>query len=200
MTQELPLAHSYNLARLGKAGDEVRFVANEQQHADIAQWAGLRSLEKLDVRVEIQKPAANRYSLAFHLIADLTQNCVVTLEPVVSHVDHSFSRELVFVGRMDRGRRGPAAEPSHTSSHASGQTPKKAPELVLDAAEEEGLEEISSLHFDLAAPVLEEFALSLEPYPRSPGVEFGAKFSPESQGSEPPESPFTVLKDLKTGA
>jgi hypothetical protein len=66
-------------------------------------------------------------------------------------------------------------------------------DVVLDTAEEEGPEEIQSLHVDLAAPMLEEFALSLEPYPRRPGVEF----TPETGASDLPESPFAVLKGLK---
>jgi len=58
---------------------------------------------------------------------------------------------------------------------------------------EDGPEEISSLHLDLAVPVLEEFALSLDPYPRRPGVEF----TPKTEDSGPPDSPFAVLKTLK---
>jgi hypothetical protein len=67
---------------------------------------------------------------------------------------------------------------------------------VLDTDQEEGPEEIDSLHLDLAPPALEEFVLSLDPYPRRPGVEF----APESPVSEPPESPFAVLKGLKQGS
>ena len=37
MTQ--PLAHSYNLARLGNAGDKVRFAAEAEALAQIARWA-----------------------------------------------------------------------------------------------------------------------------------------------------------------
>jgi hypothetical protein len=55
-------------------------------------------------------------------------------------------------------------------------------------------EEIDSLHYDLTAPLIEEFILALDPYPRAPGVEFQA---PEGEGA--PESPFAVLKGLKSG-
>jgi len=67
--------------------------------------------------------------------------------------------------------------------------------VVLDSLEDEGPEEIESLHYDLAGPLLEEFVLALEPYPRRPGVAFEAP----GDGSEPPESPFAVLKGLKSG-
>jgi uncharacterized metal-binding protein YceD (DUF177 family) len=174
MTDGLPLTHSYNLARLGHAGDEVRFAADAGQLAAIARWAGLLSLESLKVRVGIKKLSASRFGLDFHLDADVTQACVVTLESVPSHMARHFQRELHFTG-------------------PSRHKPEAEPELVLDGLEEEGPEEISSLHYDLAQPVLEEFVLSLEPYPRRPGVEFSAPSGP----SDPSESPFAVLKALK---
>jgi uncharacterized metal-binding protein YceD (DUF177 family) len=180
MTEGLPFSHSYNLARLGNAGDAVRFSADADQRASIARWAGILSLETFETEVEIRKLAPNRFGLAFHLQADVTQGCVVTLEPVASHLNKRFSRELVFVGAS-----------RHREAPDSG-----GPDLVLDSDQEEGPEEIDSLHLDLATPVLEEFALALDPYPRRPGVEF----APESPDSDRPESPFAVLKGLKQGS
>jgi len=177
MTQGLPLSHSYNLARLGNAGDEVLFSADEAERAALAKWAGILSVEKLAVRVQIKKLEPNRFGLVFFLDADVTQSCVVSLEQVAAHIDHSFSRELVFVGPTRRDQAKPESE------------------TVLDfkLEGEEGPEEITSLHLDLAVPALEEFVLSLDPYPRRPGVEF----SPKKGESDPPESPFAVLKGLK---
>jgi hypothetical protein len=92
-------------------------------------------------------------------------------------MDHKFTRELHFAGT---GRHKPAE-------------PESGPDLVLESDAEDGPEEIESLHYDLAAPVLEEYTLSLEPYPRCPGVEFAAKDEP----GEARQSPFAVLKTLK---
>lgn len=176
MTIGLPLTHSYNLARLGNAGDVVVFAASTAERAAIAQWSGIVSLESFDARVEINKLAPNRFGLSFLLTADLTQACVVTLDAVKSRMERRFARELQFHG-----------SPRHKPDAAEQGT-----ELVLDS-EEEGPEQIESLHYDLAGPMLEEFVLSLEPYPRCPGVEF----SPQSGTGEQPESPFAVLKTLK---
>jgi hypothetical protein len=176
MTEGLPLSRDYNLARLGNAGDDIRFAADENQRGAIARWSGVVSVEKLEVRVEIRKISASRFGLTFHLTADVTQSCVVTLEPVRSHMARSFDRELHFAG-------GPIR---HKAAESES-------ELVLDADPDEGPEEIQSLHYDLAVPVLEEYALSLEPYPRCPGVEFAA----ETPAEDRPESPFAVLKGLK---
>ena len=176
MTDGLPLSHPYNLARLGNAGDVVTFSADDAQRQAIARWVDVLSLERLDVQVTIRKLGPVRFGLDFQLGADVTQACVVTLEPVPARLDHRFHRELHFAGTA---RHKPADE--------------SAADVVLDSLEEEGPEEISSLHYDLAAPVLEEFVLSLEPYPRRPGVEF----APPSDGFQAPESPFAVLKSLK---
>ena len=174
--QSLPLAQSYNLARLGNAGDQVVLAADQAQRAAIAQWCGIVSLEAFEARVAIQKLAPNRFGLSFHLTADVTQSCVVTLEPVKSSLDRSFTRELHFIGPI---RHKQASDDS-------------APVLVLDG-EEEGPEEIENLNYDLAGPLLEEFVLSLEPYPRRPGVEF----TPKTDTPDRTENPFAVLKWLK---
>jgi len=182
MTEPLPLTHSYNLARLGNAGDEVRFEADEAQRAAIAAWSGVLSLESLSVHVKLAKLGAVQFGLDFHVTAELNQVCVVTLEPVPARIDHNFHRELHFVG--------------HSRRKAS---PESVAEVVLDAAAlegpEEAPEEIESLHYDLAAPALEEYVLSLEPYPRCPGV----AFTPPDTGEDAPENPFAVLKGLKSG-
>jgi uncharacterized metal-binding protein YceD (DUF177 family) len=177
MTEGLPLIHSYNLARLGNAGDGVTITADQAQRAAIAKWSGVLSLEKFEAKVEIKKLGPSRYGLDFALDAAVTQACVVTLEPVPALIDRRFSRELQFTGPV---RHKPAAGDS-------------VPDLVVDSAEEEGPEEIESLHYDLAGPVLEEYVLSLEPYPRRPGVQF----APQTEPSDRPESPFAVLKSLK---
>ncbi|HVW72530.1 MAG TPA: DUF177 domain-containing protein [Rhizomicrobium sp.] len=172
----LPLTHSYNLARLGNAGDAVTITADADQRAAIARWAGIVALGSLEAKIAISKLGASRFALAYRLTADVVQACVVTLEPVESRMNHSFTRELHFIGPV---RHKPVEDDS-------------GPELILDS-EEEGPEEIESLHYDLAGPLLEEFVLSLEPYPRRPGVEF----STQTGEQEKPESPFAVLKGLK---
>ena len=54
-------------------------------------------------------------------------------------------------------------------------------------------ETIVSLDYDLAAPLLEEFALAIDPYPRKAGAAFAVPAEPD----DAPESPFAVLKTLK---
>ena len=97
-TQSLPLTHSYNLARLGNAGDKVAIAVNEAERAAIARWASIVSLQSFEAQIEIAKLAPNRFGLSFLLTADVTQACVVTLEPVKSRLERRFERELQFHG------------------------------------------------------------------------------------------------------
>ena len=77
----------------------------------------------------------------------------------------------------------------------TGRWAAPAAEVDLDLPDEEEPEEIESLHYDLAGPLLEEFLLALDPYPRRPGAEF----TPQTEPSDGSLSPFAALKALKPG-
>ena len=67
-------------------------------------------------------------------------------------------------------------------------------EVDIGAGEDEDSPEvISGSLLDLAAPVLEELSLLLDPYPRAPGV----TFDPPKDESKPADNPFAVLAKLK---
>lgn len=171
MNRDLPFSHSYNLNRLGQAGDEVRFTAGEAERAALARFAGVVRVESFAAVVELKKISPNRFRLDFSLDAGIVQSCVVTLVELASRIQLRFERELHFVPGM-----------------------RRVPDLAADVTLEDDLpEEIDSLHYDLAVPLIEEFVLAIDPYPRAPGVEFQAK---EGEGAA--ESPFAVLKGLKS--
>jgi uncharacterized metal-binding protein YceD (DUF177 family) len=173
-----PLTLTYNLARLGNAGDTVRLDADEAQCAAIAVLAEALSLSRFAVQVALKKASPSRFLLDYRVEAEIAQPCVVTLEPVMSQVERVFTRELHFAGPSHRAPKAPELD-------------LPAQDISMDEAEEP--EEIESVHYDLAGPALEEFLLALDPYPRCPGVEF----DPEAHADAPPESPFAVLKSLK---
>jgi uncharacterized metal-binding protein YceD (DUF177 family) len=125
--------------------------------------------------VVLKKLSPDRFRLDFTLAADIVQACVVTLAEVPAHIGREFTRELHFNPGLRRTQDVPEPE-----------------DIPL---EDDQPEEIGSLHYDLAAPLIEEFLLAIDPYPRAPGVEF----EPPADGVPAPESPFAVLKGLKSG-
>ncbi|HEY0107769.1 MAG TPA: hypothetical protein VGB91_16930 [Rhizomicrobium sp.] len=174
MTDEPPFRHPYDLGDLGRAGAEIRVDAAGDDLARIARWADVRAVNGFGATVSLRKHSADRFSLDAELVADIVQDCVVTLEPVASRIVKPVHRELHLTQRI-RTRPGESIP------------------LNPGAGDDEVPEEIDNLTYDLAAPLLEEFVLAIDPYPRAPGVEFATAADPEVR----PESPFSVLKSLK---
>lgn len=174
MTMPVPLERVYDLSDLSAAGAEIAIEAKPDQRAKLAAWLEVESVEKFKAIVTLTKLAMNRYRYDAVLKCDLTQASVVTLEPLQKRIEERFSREL------------------HVA-YRSRQAPDPDKELTLSAAEDEAPEEIESPHYDLAAPLLEELSLALDPYPRAPEESFSLPELPDAK----PESPFAVLKRLK---
>ena len=174
MSDRLPLSHLYNLNRLGQAGDEVSFSAADEDRAALARFAGVSRVDLFAARIVLRKPAANRFQLEFTLEADIVQDCVVSLAEVPSHIERRFIRVLNFDPGLKRAKDRPDED---------------------FLQEDDRPEDIDSLHYDLAAPLIEEFVLAIDPYPRAPGVAFEGPKATQA----PPESPFAVLKGLKSG-
>jgi uncharacterized metal-binding protein YceD (DUF177 family) len=176
MTQDkAPLERFTDLDRLGQAGADVAITVKGEGLTQLAAWAKVESIEAFRADVALKRLSQSRFKLDYVLAAEITQTCVVTLEPVHSHIDRSFSREL------------------HVTSH--GPAPKGG-SLTLEGGEDEVPEDIESPHFDLAGPLLEEFVLAIDPYPRAQGAAFEAP----TGADEGRENPFAVLKSLKKGS
>jgi len=169
-----PLERVYDLNRLPEAGYEAEIAASSEDRAKLAAWAEVVSVEEFAGQVSLRRLSATRFSYAARLAAQITQSCTVTLEPVASRIVLDFARVLHLVSRI-KG-----------TLDISG-------ELSPAAAEDLVPEEIDDPRFDLAAPLLEEFLLAIDPYPRLPGVEFEAP----SEAQEQQNGPFAVLKGLK---
>ena len=170
---DAPLSRIYNLGRLGHTGDEVVLDADDAERAALAKAVAVLEVPKFSARIVLKKLSPTRFSLHYDLAAEILQACVVTLEPLAARITKDFVRELHHTPSLNRVTR----------------------EIIITPGDDELPDEIESLHYDLAAPLLEEFLLAIDPYPRATGVEFAP---PEGMGDKP-ESPFAVLKALKSG-
>jgi uncharacterized metal-binding protein YceD (DUF177 family) len=175
MSEVQPFTHLYNLNRLGQVGDEVTIRPAEEERAALARFSDVLAVKAFAGHVALNKLSPNRFRLDYTLAADIVQSCVVTLAEVPAHIERQFTRELHFSPALRRNSAPPPAE-----------------DVVLEADEPE---EIDSLHHDLAGALIEELILAIDPYPRASGVEFQAP----NDGDKVPESPFAVLKGLKSG-
>ena len=175
MSSGLPFSRPYNLNRRRSVGDVVDFSATDEEKAALAGFVDVLRVENLFGRIALQNVSPNRFQLEFSLAADIVQACVVSLTDVASHIERNFARDLHFSPPLRRSK--DLTDP---------------PEVSL---QDDAPEEIESLNYDLAGPLIEELVLAIEPYPRAPGVEF----QPPAEGQEAPQNPFAVLKGLKSG-
>jgi uncharacterized metal-binding protein YceD (DUF177 family) len=168
----IPLERFHDLSDIPEQGYEADIVASPDELKRLAEWAGVDEVASLKAHITVHPQSRTTYELETEFEADVVQSCVVTLEPVRSHIAQSFARTLHFTPGL------------HRFAEKGG--------LVASASvEEDAPDEIESLRYDLAAPLREEFALAIDPYPRAPGVEFE---SPDD--SDRPDSPFAVLGNI----
>jgi hypothetical protein len=171
-----PIRRPYELGRLSQAGDEITIEPTAEERAAIAKWAGVDGIDAFVAVIDLRKISPTRFAFDARLSANVVQSCVVTLEPVTAHIERSFARELILTTSVAR-----VARPV---------------DIEVAPVDEDGREEIADLRYDLAIPILEELALSIDPYPRAPGVAFEAP----RDDTDSPDRPFAALKGMKTGS
>jgi len=146
-------------------------VATEAERAALARRLGLVALDLLSAQLSWRREASGIISLEGELEAQVTQSCVVTLEPVAARVTDRFVRHFV-----------------------QGSLPNED-EVVIDPEADDPPEPLGDGQVDAGEIVTQQLALALDPYPRAPDSTLPA----EVAGAAPAESPFRVLAALKTG-
>lgn len=157
---------------------EVTFEANEAERAALARRFGVLGLKKLHVRARLTPEAGGIY-LDGGLEAEVTQACVVTLEPVDSTIASGFGVRYM----------------SPDAFAALGLD--KDGEEVLDA-DAEDVEPLPADGIDVGEVAAQYLVLSLEPYPRKEGVVLDRPKG-DGEDTEIRPNPFAVLKKLQKG-
>ena len=165
-------AHRLRLDRV-RDGERLDLNADEAERGAIARRLGLVGLDRLEAHVGISRNGAIIRAEG-RLVARVDQSCVVTGDPVTSHVDQRV--DLVFM-----------PEPE-----------EKAPDEEIELGPEDcDVVFYDGGSIDLGAAIADTLALSLNPYPRSAGAEAALKEA--GVLSEEQASPFAVLAALKKG-
>jgi hypothetical protein len=154
-------------------GLETSIEASEAERGALADFNGLAGVGKLAATFSLKHGAGGTVRVRGEIRADVTQTCVVTLEPfeasLVEPVDVRFA---------------PAREETpHGAARGEGGAQKiedeDDPDPILDGK------------IDLGALASEFLTLGLDPYPRKPGVAF------EPPAADGVDSPFSALAPKK---
>lgn len=173
MTAAPELSRPVALADIGAAGLRLEIVADGGERAALARRFALAALDRLEAEARLDwLRRGRRLRLRLRLRAEVSQVCVVSLEPVPQILDKTI--ELVFA-------RPEEATPSVT--------------VVIESPDE--AEPLTGEALDLGEIVAGELALALDPYPRREDAtiedleaEPGAAGDDDAEGVE---SPFAVL-------
>lgn len=160
-----------DVTRIGSVETAHEISATPAEREALARRLGLLGLARLEARVRLRRAeAGTRLHLAGHLTADVTQACVVSLEPVENHLEEDFT--VVY---------GELAEDDDVS---------------VDVGEESVVEPLPAGSLDIGEAVAQELALALDPYPHAPGAAVESGPVGESTAAERP-NPFSVLANLR---
>jgi hypothetical protein len=154
-----------------ETGRHFDLAADAGVRAAVAHVAGLRDLPRLRASFDVTRRGADGLHVAGSVSATVGQNCVVTLEPLVSEIDETV--DLTFLPRPD-------PEPSEGDTKPEPRDVKwNDPEPLVGG------------RVDLGALAIEFLILGLDPYPRKPGAIFEAP-----KGDAPDPGPFAALAKL----
>lgn len=176
---ESPLSFKAHVARLPQNGMPLTFEATEKEGKALAEAHGLLDVASFKVDLLVTRWRGDGVKISGTLKAHVTQQCVVTLEPleadIETDVDGLFVPENSKLARIPTGERG---------------------EVVVHADSADLPEPFTGDTIDVGALAEEFFELALDPYPRKAGAEFAAP-SAFDAAEEKRESPFAGLSALK---
>lgn len=160
-----------SLNDLGKDEMRLDLHATNEECAALARRFGLAAIAGLRASGGLGRSGDDRVRLRVTLEAAVTQACVVTLDPIASRIeeeiDITFDPELGDAATLD---------------------------IAFEAAVDR--EPLMGDSLDLGEIIAEELALSLDPYPRKPGI--ALEIGPGAAAGEPPRGgPFEALAALK---
>jgi uncharacterized metal-binding protein YceD (DUF177 family) len=172
------IPHMVSVARLPQNGMPLKLTANEKERLALAKTHDLVSVHSFKADLLIKKWRKDGVKITGHVAADITQNCVITLEPLDARIEHEI--DAVFVQEGSKLARPPLSDDG---------------EMIIDYDGADIPETFSGDAIDVGALAEEFFGLAIDPYPRKSGAVLSAALEVEKDTPKP--SPFAKL--LKFG-
>ncbi len=156
---------------LGKEDTTLDLVASAEERTALARRFGISDISDLRALGGLTRLDSGRVRLRVTLEAEVSQICVVSLDPVINRIEEDI--DILF-------------EPARRD--------KATPDIAFDPDSDN--EPLIGDSLDVGEIVAEELALSLDPYPRKPGIAPGIGPGGEA-GEQPRGGPFEALAALK---
>jgi hypothetical protein len=108
---DVPFTAPFDLGAVRDRPIEVSLAPGQAERAGIARWLGIESVESLKAVIQLSRASTDEYAYSGRFEADVVQACVITLEPVPSHLSGDIRRKFRVLPRSSTRRRPPIAEP-----------------------------------------------------------------------------------------
>jgi uncharacterized metal-binding protein YceD (DUF177 family) len=155
--------------------------ASPAERAALAERLDLIALDALTATLRLRRLPDGLIWLSGRLVAEVVQSCVVTLAPIPSRCAVEFTMRF----------------------GAVGQAPESLREIEVASEGEDEPEPLVDGQIDLGESVVQQLAVSLDPYPRAPGAALPEALATGDDAEGPggaEKSPFIALAKLKGGA
>lgn len=177
-----PFSYGVKVGHVSTNAISVKAEADKRELVELARAWKVVSVESLSAELQINRWKRDGIRVRGKVSARLTQECVVTLDPIETRIEEEF--EQIFV-----------PEGSKLARVATGTTA----EMVLDPDGPDLPETFAGDTLDVG-PIISEFvALAIDPYPRKQGAEFADHIEMGDEEVNKRPSPFAALKDWKNG-
>jgi uncharacterized metal-binding protein YceD (DUF177 family) len=171
--------YKVNVSHVSDNPVRVNLEADEQERAALANEWGVLSVEAVSADLEIKRWKRDGVRIKGPVEAQITQRCVVTLEPVASAIDERIDALFVPDGsRLARVETGDDGE------------------MIVSADGPDAPETFQGDSIDVAQVCEEFIVLAMDPYPRIDGAVLDIEPDTPSDEVENP-SPFAGLEGWK---
>lgn len=180
--------HLIDVREIGKVPVRLSIEAGAAERGALSQRVGVSSIDSLkaDLILEREKGGMTLH-VTGRLMADVTQKCVITSEPVHSRIEEDFE--------------GWFADPEQAVSFTKVKREKemeKGPADFPILEEHEDPEPIVDGQIDVGELTAQYLSLAIDPYPQAPGVVYQAAApAPAGPEAKARRNPFEALKDWK---
>lgn len=169
------IPHMVSVARLPQNGMQLTLKANDKELRALANDHDLVSVQSFKAELLIKKWRKDGVKITGAVAAEITQNCVITLEPLTSRIENEI--DAVFVQEGSKLARPPLSSDG---------------EIVIDYEGADIPETFAGDSIDVGALAEEFFGLAIDPYPRKPGAVLAEALEDAELGTQKP-SPFAGL-------
>ncbi|MBP1850676.1 YceD family protein [Rhizobium halophytocola] len=176
---DVPFSYAVKIGHISANPVQVRLEADEQEREGLARLWQVEAVNALKAELHIGRWKRDGVKIRGTVSGEVVQSCVVTLEPVLSKFKADLEQIYVPEG-----------------SKLARIVTDEAGEMVLDPEGPDLPETFSGDTIDAGELVSEFAALSIDPYPRKPGVSFEPHVESKAEEDAKP-SPFAVLQGLK---